>query len=83
VNLGGFAADVPLVHKFFATDKFPRLFWTIGDLGKPTIAPPMLAAMLIMLAACWLYSVAVVLARLRVIILEREQNANRFAEVNA
>src|SRR3954465_5902077 len=37
-NLGGFAADVPLVHKFFATDKFPRLFWTIGDLGKPTIA---------------------------------------------
>ena len=37
-NLGGFAADVPRVHKFFATDKFPRLFWTIGDLGKPTIA---------------------------------------------
>jgi enoyl-CoA hydratase len=37
-NLGGFAADVPLVHKFFATDKFPRLFWAIGDLGKPTIA---------------------------------------------
>jgi enoyl-CoA hydratase/carnithine racemase len=37
-NLGGFAADVPLVHKFFATDRFPRLFWTIGDLGKPTIA---------------------------------------------
>src|SRR3954463_13974232 len=37
-NLGGFAADVPLVPKFYATDKFPRLFWTIGDLGKPTIA---------------------------------------------
>jgi heme exporter protein C len=56
---------------------------TIRMLGKPTIAPPMLAAMLIMLAACWLYSVAVVLARVRVIILEREQNAARFAEVNA
>src|SRR3954462_8421216 len=37
-NLRGFAADLPLVHKFYATDKFPRLFWTIGDLGKPTIA---------------------------------------------
>jgi heme exporter protein C len=41
----------------------------------------MLAALLIMLAACWLYSVAVVLMRLRCIILEREQNAARFVEV--
>src|SRR5678810_667375 len=47
---------------------------TICILNKPTIAPPMLAAMLIMLAACWLYSIADVLARVRVIILEREQN---------
>jgi enoyl-CoA hydratase/carnithine racemase len=37
-NLAGFAADVPLVHKHWGTEKFPRLFWTIGDLGKPTIA---------------------------------------------
>ena len=36
-NLGGFAADVPLVHKHFATEKFPRLFRLIGQLGKPTI----------------------------------------------
>jgi hypothetical protein len=34
----------------------------------------MVAAMLIMLAACWLYSVAVVLMRVRCIILERERN---------
>ena len=54
---------------------------TIRILGKPSIAPPMLAAMLIMLAACWLYSVAVVLIRLRCIILEREQNAAHLAEV--
>lgn len=54
---------------------------TIRILGKPTIAAPMLTALLIMLAACWLYSVAVVLIRLRGIILEREQNAARFAEV--
>lgn len=36
-NLGGFAADVPLVHKHLATERFPRLFTLIGELGKPTI----------------------------------------------
>jgi enoyl-CoA hydratase len=36
-NLAGFAADLPLVHKHFATDRFPRLFRAIGELGKPTI----------------------------------------------
>jgi enoyl-CoA hydratase/carnithine racemase len=36
-NLGGFAAEVPLVHKHFGTERFPRLFRTIGELGKPTI----------------------------------------------
>ncbi|HZU61756.1 MAG TPA: enoyl-CoA hydratase-related protein [Solirubrobacteraceae bacterium] len=36
-NLGGFAADVPLVHKHFATERFPKLFRLIGELGKPTI----------------------------------------------
>jgi heme exporter protein C len=54
---------------------------TIRILNQPTVAPPMLAAMLILLAACWLYSIAVVLARLRCIILEREQNAARLSEV--
>jgi enoyl-CoA hydratase/carnithine racemase len=36
-NLAGFAADVPLVHKHFATDRFPTLFRLIGELGKPTV----------------------------------------------
>jgi enoyl-CoA hydratase/carnithine racemase len=36
-NLAGFAAEVPLVHKHFGTEKFPRLFRLIGELGKPTI----------------------------------------------
>jgi enoyl-CoA hydratase len=36
-DLGGFAADAPLVHKHFATDRFPRLFRAIGELGKPTL----------------------------------------------
>jgi len=53
---------------------------TIRLLQKPTIHGSMLYALLIMLAACWLYSVAVVLIRVRCIILEREQNAARFAE---
>jgi enoyl-CoA hydratase len=36
-NLGGFAADVPLVHKHLGAERFPRLFRAIGELGKPTI----------------------------------------------
>lgn len=36
-NLAGFAAEVPLVHKHFGIDRFPRLFLLIGQLGKPTI----------------------------------------------
>src|SRR4051795_2005578 len=36
-NLGGFAAEQPLVHKHLGTDRFPRLFRLIGELGKPTI----------------------------------------------
>jgi enoyl-CoA hydratase len=36
-SLDQFAADVPLVHKHFGTERFPRLFRTILNLGKPTI----------------------------------------------
>jgi enoyl-CoA hydratase len=36
-NLGGFAADVPLVHKHAATARFPRLFTLIAELGKPVV----------------------------------------------
>jgi enoyl-CoA hydratase/carnithine racemase len=36
-NLAGFAEGVPLVHKHFGTDRFPRLFQLIGGLGKPSI----------------------------------------------
>jgi enoyl-CoA hydratase len=36
-NLGGFAAEVPLVHKHFATERFPRVFRMLGELGKPSI----------------------------------------------
>ncbi len=36
-NLGGFAGDVPLVHKHFGSERFVELFKLIGALGKPTV----------------------------------------------
>jgi len=36
-SLSGFAAEVPLVHKHFAGERFVGLFKLIGELGKPTI----------------------------------------------
>jgi enoyl-CoA hydratase len=36
-DLAGFAADVPLVHKHAAIERFPRLFTLIGELGKPVV----------------------------------------------
>jgi enoyl-CoA hydratase len=36
-SLDQFAGEVPLVHKHFGTERFPRLFRTIMQLGKPTI----------------------------------------------
>src|SRR6266496_3201373 len=56
---------------------------TIKLVKKSTLAPPMRNALLIMVAACWLYSIAVVLMRLRCIILEREQNAAWLSELTA
>jgi heme exporter protein C len=48
---------------------------TIRILRNTTIAPSMLAPMLILLAACWLYAAAVVLKRTCCLIIEREQSA--------
>ncbi len=36
-NLSGFAGETALVEKHLGTARFPRLFRTIGELGKPTI----------------------------------------------
>src|SRR4030088_759303 len=36
-NLAGFAAELPLVHKHFGTERFPRVFRLLGELGKPSI----------------------------------------------
>jgi len=36
-DLSGFAADVPLVRKHWATERFPEVFRLLGELGKPSI----------------------------------------------
>src|SRR5258705_2648156 len=56
---------------------------TIRIANKPTMAPSMLAAMLILLAACWMYSIAVILVRVRNIIRERERESPWLTEAVA
>jgi enoyl-CoA hydratase len=36
-DLGQFASDEPLVRKHVATDRFPRVFRALGELGKPSL----------------------------------------------
>jgi enoyl-CoA hydratase/carnithine racemase len=36
-NVAQFAADTPLVHRHFGTERFVRLFRLLGELGKPTV----------------------------------------------
>ena len=36
-NLTGFSADVPLVGKHIANERFPAVFRALGELGKPSI----------------------------------------------
>ena len=36
-DLTGFSADVPLVSKHFANERFPAVFRALGELGKPSI----------------------------------------------
>jgi enoyl-CoA hydratase len=36
-NLAGFAAETPLVHKHFGSERFAGIFRLIGELGKPTL----------------------------------------------
>ena len=73
--------NVPIIY-------YSVQWWTTMHQGaslrlgsRPSIAPVMLAALLIMIAACWVYSIVVSLMRVRCIILEREQNAPWVAEL--
>ncbi len=46
----------------------------------PTMAATMFAGMMVMALACWMYSIAVALMRVRCIILERERNSEWVVE---
>ncbi len=48
---------------------------SISFTKAPTMAYTMVAGMLIMAAACWMYTIAVALYRVRIIILERERHS--------
>ncbi len=75
------AVNVPIIY--FSVQWWNTLHQGASlRLGKtPSIAPIMLTALLIMIAACWMYSITVTLMRVRSIILEREHRAPWVAEV--
>lgn len=75
------AVNVPIIY--FSVQWWNTLHQGASlRLGKtPSIAPVMLAALLIMIAACWVYSITVTLMRVRSIILERERNTPWVAEL--
>jgi heme exporter protein C len=64
--------NVPIVY--FSVEWWSTLHQgaTIRIGRETTMAGSMLTPLLVMLAACWLYSIAIVLVRLRCLILERE-----------
>jgi heme exporter protein C len=69
------AVNVPIIY-------FSVTWWNTLHQGASisfskgvTIATPMLLGMLVMALAFWAYAIAIALARLRVVILEREQHA--------
>lgn len=76
------AVNVPIIY-------FSVQWWNTLHQGAtlrlgrtPSIAPIMLTALLIMIAAIWLYSITVSLMRVRNIILERESQAPWVAELS-
>jgi heme exporter protein C len=75
------AVNVPIIY--FSVQWWNTLHQGASlRLGKtPSIAPIMLTALLIMIAACWVYSITVTLMRVRSIILEREWQAPWVAEL--
>ncbi|MBW8362946.1 MAG: heme ABC transporter permease CcmC [Rhizobium sp.] len=75
------AVNVPIIY-------FSVKWWNTLHQGAsvsmtmaPKMAATMLLGMLIMALACWMYSIAAALARVRCIILEREQQAEWLAKL--
>jgi heme exporter protein C len=69
------AVNVPIIY--FSVQWWNTLHQgsSINLMAAPTMAATMLAGMLVMALAAWMYSIAATLARLRNIILERERDA--------
>jgi heme exporter protein C len=67
--------NVPIIY--FSVEWWSTLHQgaTIRIADAPTITGSMLTPLLLMTAACWLYAIAIVLARLRCVIREREPHA--------
>lgn len=74
------AVNVPIIY--FSVQWWNTLHQgaTIRFTQKSSMAPIMMWGLLAMVFACWMYSIAVVLMRLRCIILEREQKNTWVAE---
>jgi heme exporter protein C len=80
------AVNVPIIY-------FSVRWWntlhqgaSISMTAAPKMATTMLTGMLLMALACWMYTIAVTLSRVRCIMLERERRAdwvNTLVEVNA
>ncbi|HLX81795.1 MAG TPA: heme ABC transporter permease CcmC [Burkholderiales bacterium] len=68
------AVNVPIIY--FSVQWWNTLHQgsSINLMAAPTMAATMLAGMLVMALAAWMYGIAVTLARLRSIILERERD---------
>ncbi|HJU54972.1 MAG TPA: heme ABC transporter permease CcmC [Pyrinomonadaceae bacterium] len=75
------AVNVPIIY--FSVQWWNTLHQgaTIRLGSRPSMAAIMLAALLIMIAAIWMYSITVTLMRVRNIILERERHAPWVAEL--
>jgi len=76
------AVNVPIIY-------FSVQWWNTLHQGAsvsltraPTMATTMLTGMLVMALACWMYTIAVVLVRVRAIILERERRAAWVGELS-
>jgi heme exporter protein C len=67
--------NVPIIY--FSVEWWSTLHQgaTIRIVDGPTIPGSILMPLLVMTAACWLYAIAIVLARLRCVIREREPQA--------
>ena len=70
------AVNVPIIY--FSVQWWNTLHQgsSINLMAAPTMAATMLAGMLVMALAAWMYGIAATLARLRNIILERERDAD-------